>query len=123
MRITVARYAYPRRALESAIWARLKLAIRSRKLEHRIRGGEIALSWPDVLGVVRELGSKATQKSINFRFRPEGVAAAKLRSFSEELRKVRAQRLQLETSLAPEEIRRRLRLAGFSKRELKDFPT
>ena len=111
----------PEEALESAIWARLKLAIRSRRLEHRIRGGEIALSWPDVLGVVRELGSKATQRSINFRFRPEGVAAAKLRSFSEELRKVRAQRLQLETSLAPEEIRRRLRLAGFSKRELKDF--
>ncbi len=111
----------PTEALESAIWARLKLEIRGKRLDHQITGTEIALSWPDVLGVVRELGSKATQSSLNFRFRPEGVAIVKLRSFSEEIRKARTQRLQLDQLLSPAEIRQQLRLAGFSKRELKKF--
>lgn len=111
----------PSEALESAIWARLKLTIRGSRLQHKIKGTEIALSWPDVLGVVRELGSKATQSSLNFRFQPEGIAIAKLRSFSEEFRKARTQRLRLDQILSMAEIREKLCLAGFSKRELKDF--
>ena len=108
-------------ALESTIWARLKLSIRARRLEHRITGSEISLSWPDVLGVVRELGSKATQSSLKFRFQPDGLAIEKLRAFSEEFRKARAQRLNLDRVLLPGEIRRQLRLAGFLRRELKEF--
>ena len=111
----------PAEALESAIWARLKLAIRGKKLEYRITDSEIALSWPDVLSVVRELGSKATQSSLNFRFQPVGLAIEKLRDFSEEFRKARAQRLHLDQVLSPAEIRERLHLTGFLKRELKEF--
>ena len=81
----------------------------------------LRLAGRDVLGVVRELGSKGTQSSLNFRFRPEGIAAAKLQSFSEEFRKARAQRLHLEQVLPPGEIKRRLELVGFAKRELKAF--
>ncbi len=111
----------PAEALESAIWARLKLTVRGQRLEHRITGNEIALSWPDVLGVVRLLGSKATQSSLNFRFQPDGVAIERLRAFSKEFRKARSQRIQLEKTLAPAEVRIRLHSTGFLRRELKEF--
>ncbi len=111
----------PDGALETAIWTRLKLAIRTRKLEHRIKDHEIYLSWSDALGVVRELGSRETQKNLNFRFRPEGVAAEKLRVFAFQVRNTQVQRLKLGEILSPEDIKNQLFTAGFTKRELKDF--
>ncbi|MEX0604455.1 MAG: DEAD/DEAH box helicase [Marinobacter sp.] len=108
-------------ALETAIWARLKLSIRTKRLDHTISEGEINLSWPDTLGVVRELGSKSNQKSLHFRFRPEGVAEEKLSAFSAQLRKTREQRNQISNALSPEEIDLRLKEIGFTKRNLKDF--
>ena len=111
----------PLEALETPIWARLKLAIRTKKLDHTISGGEINLSWPDTLGVVRELGSKANQKSLNFRFWPEGEAAYKLRAFAAQIVKTRDLRNHLVETVSPEEIEDRLRVAGFTRRELKPF--
>lgn len=111
----------PAEALESAIWARLKLTIRGQGLEHRITGNEITLGWPDVLSVVRQLGSKATQSSLNFRFQPDGAARERLRAFSQEFRKARTQRVHLEQVYSPEEIKKQLHLTGFSRRELKEF--
>ena len=108
-------------ALEKAIWARLKLSIRSKKLDNTMTGSEITLSWPDALGVVRELGSRANQQSLNFRFRPKGDAAEKLRTFAEELKETRSQRSKLAARIPPEEIQTRLKEAGFSKREMKPF--
>ena len=111
----------PFEALETPIWTRLKLAIRTKKLDHTISGGEINLSWPDTLGVVRELGSKANQKSLNFRFRPEGEAADKLRAFAAQIKKTRELRDHKIEAISPEEIEDRLRILGFTKRELKPF--
>lgn len=108
-------------ALETPIWARLKLAIRTKKLEHKISGSEINLSWPDVLGVVRELGSKANQRSLHFRFRPEGEATNKLRAFAEQIKTTREQRSQLRDVLPPDQIDLRLKELGFTKRQLKSF--
>ena len=108
-------------ALETAVWARLKLAIRTKKLDHTILGGDINLSWPDTLGVVRELGSKVNQKNLNFRFQPDGEAAQKLSAFSAQIRKAREQRNQIIDVLSPEEIDTRLKEVGFTKRDLKDF--
>jgi SNF2 family DNA or RNA helicase len=113
--------AVPPEALETPIWARLKLAIRTKKLDHTIVGGEITLSWPDALGVVRELGSKANQTSLNFRFRPEGAAADKLRTFTEQIKKTRAQRSDFTAALSPQEIEQHLKAFGFIKRDLKPF--
>ena len=62
----------PKERLETAIWARLKLSVSSKLLDYAISGCEITLAWADTLGVVRELGSKAEQKSLNFRFRARG---------------------------------------------------
>lgn len=108
-------------ALETAIWARLKLAIRTKKLEHTISGGVINLSWPNVLGVVRELGSKAVQKGLNFRFRPVGLAAEKLRVFAKQIGEVRAQRAHVAELLSPQDIEKMLHAAGFTRRKLKHF--
>ena len=111
----------PKNALETAIWARLKLSIRTKKLTPTISGGEIVLAWPDVLGVVRELGSKSSQTELNFRFRPVGLAIEKLRSFANQIQQTRAQRTHLSEILPPKDIEIRLHAAGFTKRQLKHF--
>ena len=111
----------PVNALEMPVWARLKLAIRTKKIDHTISGGDISLSWPNTLSVVRELGSKASQKSLNFRFLPEGQAKDKLRAFATQIKKTRRQRRQLAETVSPREIEERLRAVGFTKRKLKPF--
>ena len=107
--------------ISSPIWARLKLAIRSKKIEHKISGSTIELSWPDTLSIVRELGSRASQKSLNFRFCPEGAAAEKLKAFAEQVRLARAQRKDLKTLIPEEEIQAKLAEQGFTRRILKPF--
>ncbi len=114
-------FTVPDDALETPIWSRLKLAIRTKKLDHTVAGGAINLSWPDTLGVVRELGSKANQISLNFRFRPEGEAEGKLRAFAAQIRKTRELRSQITEVLTTDEIEARLKDMGFTKRELRDF--
>ena len=108
-------------ALETTIWTRLKLAVRTKKLEHTISGGDINLSWPDMLGVVRELGSKASQRSLFFRFQPRGDAREKIRSFTTQIKKTRALRSQTIETLSTEEIDTKLKTKGFTKRNLKPF--
>lgn len=108
-------------ALETAVWTRLKLAARTKKLDHTISNGEIRLSWPDTLSIVRELGSKGNQKSLNFRFQPKGKASEKLTAFAVQIKKTREQRNQIVDALSPVEIQGRLKKLGFTKRNLKDF--
>ncbi len=108
-------------ALHTPIWSRLKLAIRTKNLDHTVAGGDIHLSWSDTLGVVRELGSKANQKSLHFRFRPEGEAQEKLRAFAAQIRETREQRSKISDALSPEEIDAKLKAMRFTKRQLRDF--
>ena len=91
----------PEDGVETPIWARLKLAVRTKKLAHTLINGEIRLSWPETLGIVRELGSKSTQKNLNFRFRPDENAAIKLQAFTEQIQKTREQRRQISETLTP----------------------
>jgi len=114
-------FSVPEGALETAVWSRLKLAIRTKKLDHSIVEGEINLSWPDTLGVVRELGSKANQKSLNFRFRPEGEAENKLRSFAAQIRRTRELRSKITEVLTVDQIEANLMELGFTERKLRDF--
>lgn len=114
-------FIVPPNALGSPIWARLKLAIRTKRLDHTVEDNLINLSWTDALGVVRELGSKANQKSLNFRFKPQGKALQKLQAFSQQISKTRAMRSQLSDVLDEDEVDARLRATGFTKRALKPF--
>lgn len=114
-------FEVPISEVDSAIWARLKLAIRSRQIDHKVIGGAIKLSWSDLLSVVRELGNRNTQKALNFRFKPEGDAVDEIRAFADQLRKARAQRATLSDTIAPDDIQDSLSAKGFSKRTLKPF--
>ena len=107
--------------ITSPIWARIKLAAMSKGLEYDLTGSELTLSWPDTLGIVRELGSRKSQKSLNFRFRPNEIAGQKLQVFARQLSATREQRQTLSASLTDEEIVERLLAAGFTKRTLKPF--
>ena len=111
----------PIEELEKPIFTRLKLAIRTKKIEHTISGGDIDLSWPGTLSVVRELGSKANQKALNFRFRPEGRANEKIVAFSRQVKKTRQQRNQLTETASKQEIENQLRERGFTNRSLRPF--
>ncbi|MCH8490823.1 MAG: DEAD/DEAH box helicase [Oceanicaulis sp.] len=114
-------FSVPEDALEAPIWSRLKLAIRTKKLDHTLADGRIDLSWPDTLSVIRELGSKANQRSLHFRFRPEGEAEHKLSAFAAQIRKTREQRSQVTEVLTHDEIDIKLKEMGFTKRQLRDF--
>ena len=115
-------FSVPREDCEKSIWTRIKLAIRSKNIDHNISECEINLSWPDTLGIVRELGSKSNQINLNFRFQPEGKAVDKISSFATEIQKIRQIFNQkIKESLSWDEINFRLKDAGFTKRELKDF--
>lgn len=114
-------FLVPENALDKPIWTRLKLAIRTKKYDHKLTDGVISVSWPNTLDVVRELGSKANQKNLQFRFRPEGKAADKLRMFAAQVHKVHEQRNKLGALLTGDEIGSRLKTLGFAKRQLRDF--
>ena len=113
-------FTVPPEGLGTAIWARLKLSVRSKQLDHTIAGAKITLAWADTLGIIRELGSKAEQSSLNFRFRPEGEAVERLRSFAQQIRAAREQQRKPTEVLSPAEIADRLRGLGFA-RKLLDF--
>ena len=107
--------------LDAPIWARIKLAVRSKGFETNQSVGNLKLSWPDTLSIVRELGSRTNQQSLRFRFRPEDDAAQRLRDFATQIRIARAQRDTLTIDLTDDEIETRLIDCGFTKRALKPF--
>ena len=87
----------------------------------QITENSIQVSWPDTLNIVREFGAKATQRELNFRFRPEGVAAERLQAFSKEVQHARAAQTDLAPLRTEAEIETELRSLGFTKRKLKPF--
>ncbi|OIQ51124.1 hypothetical protein BerOc1_03069 [Pseudodesulfovibrio hydrargyri] len=111
----------PPNETDSPIWSRIKLAVRANNTEFLSSNNTIQASWADVLGLVRELGSKNSQVSLNFRFRPEGDALDKLKAFSAQIKKAREQRQTLVEEIPPSELESRLQHLGFTKRHLKEF--
>ncbi|HBO4407039.1 DEAD/DEAH box helicase [Pseudomonas aeruginosa] len=105
---------------DSPIWERLRahFAGRSDVLTTPLA---IEMPWPDILGVIREFGSRSTQQSLNFRFRPVNEAADKVAAFVRDLRTTREKRNSLIVELSAEEIEGRLKALGFTKRLLKPF--
>jgi hypothetical protein len=103
------------------IWSHIRALVVSNDLDATITSTSIQLPWPDVLNIVREFGSKATQRALNFRFRPDSSAAERLRAFADEVQSARACQANLAPSRAPDEIESDLRKMGFTRRELKNF--
>jgi hypothetical protein len=103
------------------IWSRIKVMVVANDLDAKITNTTIQLSWPDALNIVREFGSKSTQRALNFRFRPAGNAAARLQLFSAEVQSAHISQGVLTSTRSPEQIRSDLGAMGFEKRELKTF--
>lgn len=105
------------------IWSRIRALIVSKSLDATITDTAIELTWPDALNIVREFGSKAMQRSLNFRFQPNASALARVQSFIEEVRAARAGQEGLTRVTTPEQIEADLHAKGFDfkKRRLKPF--
>lgn len=106
----------------SPIWERLRAQFSGDALV-QLRDETLRMPWPKILDVIRELGTGATQRTLNFRFRPTQEAAPKIAIFVRELREAREKRDKLTLTITAEEIQQRLEAAGFTKRkrELKPF--
>lgn len=102
-------------------WDRILARIRSDDLDFSSELNRIELPWTSVLGLLRDFGSKAQQRALNFRFAPTGEAVERIKRFSDEVRAARIARDQLTLTLAPEEIEDRLVGANFTKRQLTPF--
>ncbi|OJU24026.1 MAG: helicase [Nitrobacter sp. 62-13] len=103
------------------IWSRLKVLVVANNLEARITETSIQVPWPDALNIVREFGTKSTQRTLNFRFRPDISAADRLKAFSSEIRTARASQSSLAPPKTSAKIAAELTSMGFVKRELKPF--
>lgn len=107
--------------IEATIWIRLLLAIHSKKLECYISENQIRMNWSDVLGILRDIGSKESQNRYAFRFVPEGQAKRRIREFADQVKSVQDQRRSSERIISVEEIEHRLNKLGFTKRKLRNF--
>lgn len=103
------------------VWIRLNSALLSYGFEHEKSSDQFSLSWPDGLRVVREFGSRSSQRSLNFRFRPIGSAADTLKSFAEEIVAMRTARVDAAPARDPDELRKELVEKHFTKRTLREF--
>ena len=103
------------------MWDRLRSRAITDQSDATLTDSTIDVSWPKVLGILRDFGSRAQQQALGFRFAPEGEAAERILQFSDEVRRAQAARNTLTLSLTREEIQQRLRRMGFTRRVLKPF--
>lgn len=113
-------FIIPSEGLDTAVFARLKLSIRSKQLEHTINDGKITLTWSDTLGIIREIGTRSDQINLNFRFRPDKEALGRIRDFAKQIREVQVQQNKLTIVMSKEDVAAQLSKLGFS-RILLDF--
>ncbi|MEX2692387.1 SNF2-related protein [Rhizobium mongolense] len=78
------------------------------------------MPWTELLNLVREFGSADTQRSLGFRFKPDGDAADRLKVFIREAKEARTFKNNLSAALSDQEIQSRLQQLGF-KRILRSF--
>lgn len=104
----------------SPIWERLRAHFANQP-DVRVSESTIELSWPKLLEVVRDFGSKSLQRDLNFRFRPQGAATERIATFVREVKQAREKRNNLKLECQPEDIQSKLEELGFTRRKLKDF--
>jgi SNF2 family DNA or RNA helicase len=104
---------------QSSVWERLKARFASDS-DVIVSENALEMTWPEVLGVLRELGTASLQKALNFRFRPTAAAAPLVASFVEDARSARAARRGLTLKLDVDEVQPRLNELGYT-RELRHF--
>lgn len=106
---------------DSTAWERIRARALIDRIEFSSEQDRLELPWTDFLGLLRDFGSAAQQRTLNFRFAPVDEALQRIRQFSEEVRVARAARNTLTLALTIDEIQQRLESFGFTKRRLTDF--
>lgn len=104
----------------NTVWERLKQSASAAGNDVRITERAIAISWPNVLDLLRDYGSRDQQRAYNFRFKPDAEALIRIQDFAAARRKVQEAQGSLTLSVSEDEVRDRLRALGFT-RELKWF--
>jgi hypothetical protein len=105
--------------ISSPIWERLNTRVASNP-RSRVAENTLEIPWADVLGILRDYGTAASQREMHFRFRPEGSALHKVQQFVRETTAARASKGKLTTAFSTDEIQSRLLAKGFT-RELRPF--
>jgi hypothetical protein len=105
----------------SSAWDRIRSRAISDQADATLTDTTIELSWPKLLGILRDFGGRAQQQMLGFRFVPEGEASDRIRQFSEEVRKAGAARNTLTLLVTRGQIEEQLRAKGFTRRTLKSF--
>ncbi len=105
---------------DNTVWERLKQSASAIGSDARITEIAIEISWPNVLDILRDYGTRDQQRSYNFRFKPEAEAQSRIQDFATARRKVLEAQGSLTLTVTEEEVRSRLRTLGFT-RDLKWF--
>lgn len=105
----------------SPIWERLKTRFIPFS-DTTITETVIETPWPNVLDLIREFGTKQIQKTLNFKFIPQGVARDKISEFARQIAETRLSKNSLPITITADEIKEKLLEAGFkSNRPLRQF--
>ncbi len=107
-------------ATNNTIWDRIKQTASTLGNDTRITELSVELSWPTVLDLLRDYGTRDQQRAYNFRFKPDSEAQSRIQDFAAARRKVQEAQGSLTLTVTDEEVRSRLRALGFV-RELKWF--
>lgn len=105
---------------QNTVWERLRQAASSLGADARITDCVVDISWPGVLDILRDYGSRDQQRHYNFRFKADQEAQKLIQEFAGARRKVQEAQGSLKLTITEEEITQRLLELGFS-RELKWF--
>lgn len=104
----------------NTIWDRLKQSASVIGSGARITELAIELSWPSVLDILRDYGTRDQQRAYNFRFKPDAGAQTRIQDFAAARKKVQEAQGSLTLTVTEEEVCGRLRVLGFT-RDLKWF--
>lgn len=104
----------------SSIWERLRARLAAEPASVALGETAFEVPWPLALQILREMGTRSLQTSLNFRFQPDASAAEQVKRFAEEVRSARQAKGTLLVQLSSEEIEQRLIELRFT-RSLKRF--
>jgi hypothetical protein len=106
---------------DSTAWERIRAKVFADQSVLSSSESRLELTWPDTLSLLRDFGSKAQQRELNFRFSPTGDAVARIKQFGDEVRAARASRNSLTLTISEDEVRSQLIGLGFTERDLTSF--
>jgi SNF2 family DNA or RNA helicase len=106
-------------AENSSIWDRMTQRLVATESDYEIAPRVLVMPWATALGLMREFAS--VQRREGFRFKPTDAAKSRIDQFAREYKTVQRSRDKLSVNLSGDEIALKLRNAGFTRRELKQF--